>query len=124
MTTNNDIAGLRGIVNNVRTTSLEVFPSEYDETLYIMPEGVWEGRGGRDTVAVVPAHSVSRDEYAALIVAAVNALPALLDRLERAEAVVEAAGRMADAADADERMAARRPLREALAAYDQEKARD
>lgn len=31
----------------------EVFGSEYDSTLYVMPKGQWEGRGGPKTICVI-----------------------------------------------------------------------
>lgn len=33
--------------------SWEVFGSEYDSTLYVMPKGQWEGRGGPKTICVI-----------------------------------------------------------------------
>lgn len=56
---------------------LEVFPSEWDNTLYVMPEGQWEGRGGPDTVAVIASHFTHGEANARLIAAAPDLLEAL-----------------------------------------------
>jgi len=56
----------------------EVFPSEYDETLYVMPAGIWDGRGGDETCAIIPARASDRNGKARLIAAAPDLLEALL----------------------------------------------
>jgi hypothetical protein len=61
---------------------LEVFGSEYDGTLYVMPEGAWIGRGGSETFATLPENIHDREEKAAFIVRACNAHDALVEALK------------------------------------------
>lgn len=72
--------------------------------------------GHEDGFAVVVAHAYTPSRRD-LIVSAVNALPALLDRLEAAEAVVEAARNLETGAKGDP-FFSWSELRAALAAYD------
>ena len=69
-------------------TKLEVFGSEYDDTLYVMPEGMWEGRGGPNTFAVILERTADRDGKARLIAAA----PDLLEACEGLLHCMELAG--------------------------------
>ena len=68
-------------------TKLEVFGSEYDDTLYVMPEGMWEGRGGPNTFAVILERTADRDGKARLIAAAPDSHAANLEFVEAIDAL-------------------------------------
>jgi hypothetical protein len=70
---------------------LEVFGSEYDGTLYVMPEGAWIGRGGSETFAILPENIHDREEKAAFIVRACNSHDALVEALKLCAGVLAGA---------------------------------
>jgi hypothetical protein len=76
----------------------EVFPSEWDSTLYVMPEGQWEGRGGPDTVAVIQSNFMHGEANARLIAVA----PELLFELQQAVSQMKMAADCLEAGRTDE----------------------